>query len=292
MEYIENDILKVGVAYHGAELSSVIDKRTGKEMIWQADPKFWNRHAPILFPFVGNVRNGVYKYKGKEYSMTPHGFARDKDFELLEKKEDRISFVLRSTEETKKVYPFDFELVVTHVLEGGSLKVMWEVSNPSDDEMYYSIGGHPAFRCPIDEGYKRTDYKVKFDRSSLNCVLILQATREVDFENPITLHLKDGYLDITENLFDSDALIFDDNQVREVSLVTPEGRPYVTMNCEQFPSFGLWSNPSVDAEYICLEPWAGRCVNKGFDGELPEKYGVQKLDAHGTSNFSYLITFH
>ena len=90
MEYIENEVLKVGVAYHGAELSSVIDKRTGKEMIWQADPAYWKRHAPILFPFVGNVNKGVYRYKGKEYSMTPHGFARDMDFELLEKKDHMI----------------------------------------------------------------------------------------------------------------------------------------------------------------------------------------------------------
>ena len=126
-------------------------------------------------------------YKGKEYPMSSHGFARDTDFELLNKTEDSISFVLRSNDETRAKYPFDFELIITHVLDGDTVKVQWEVKNPSDTvDLYYSIGGHPAFNCPIYDDEKRTDYKVKFDGAgdSLEYVLILQATREVDFENP------------------------------------------------------------------------------------------------------------
>jgi len=290
MEYIENDLLKIGIATHGAELSSIFDKRRNREMLWQADPAFWNRHAPVLFPIVGNVNKGVFKYKGKEYPMSSHGFARDMDFELLTKTENSISFVLRSDEETKKKYPFDFELIITHVLDGNTIKVQWEVKNPSDNEpLYYSIGGHPAFNCPIYDNEKRTDYKVKFSKNSLKYSLIIQETREVDFENPSTLELKDGYLDINAHLFDKDALIFDDYQVDEISLCTPDGNPYITMNCKGFPSFGLWSKENVEARYVCLEPWIGRCDNKGFDGELPEKYCEQHLGPKQSRKTEYTI---
>ncbi|SCY45438.1 aldose 1-epimerase family protein [Butyrivibrio sp. INlla14] len=292
MEYIENEFLKIAVSDHGAELSSIYDKKREKELLWQADPAFWNRHAPILFPFVGNVYNDEYRYNGKTYHMSSHGFARDMDFEFAGKTSDSISFKLKATSQTLEKYPFDFELVVTHKLIANSISVIWEVKNCSENEpMFYSIGGHPAFRCPINDNEKRTDYKVKFkDKNELSYVLIIQETREVDHENPTVLPLNDGYLDITEHIFDKDALIFDDNQVREVSLCTPDGKPYITMNCEEFPSFGLWSKPSSEAHYVCLEPWIGRCDNKGFRGELPEKYGVQRLEACSSRTISYKIT--
>ncbi len=292
MEYIENDFLKIAVSDHGAELSSIYDKKREKELLWQADPAFWNRHAPILFPFVGNVVNDEYRYNGKTYHMSSHGFARDMDFEFAGKTSDSISFKLKATSQTLEKYPFDFELVVTHKLIANSIIVIWEVKNSSENEpMFYSIGGHPAFRCPINDNEKRTDYKVKFkDKNELSYVLIIQETREVDYEKPTVLPLKDSYLDITEHIFDKDALIFDDNQVREVSLCTPDGKPYITMNCEGFPSFGLWSKPSSEAHYVCLEPWIGRCDNKGFRGELPEKYGVQRLEACSSRTISYKIT--
>lgn len=292
MEFIENEYLKIAVAEHGAELSSIFDKKRNKELLWQADPKFWNRHAPILFPFVGNVVNDQYRYKGKTYNMSSHGFARDMDFVLVKKTEDSVSFSLKATTETLEKYPFNFELIVTHKLEGPVVNIIWEVKNLSDSEpMYYSIGGHPAFRCPINEGEKRTDYKVKFTgRNELLYVLIIQDTREVDFENPTKLPLTESFLDITDHIFDKDALIFDDHQVSEVSLCTPDGKPYITMNCDKFPSFGLWSKPSNESEYICLEPWIGRCDNKGFRGELPEKYGEQKLEAKAADTISYKIT--
>ncbi|WP_029230879.1 aldose 1-epimerase family protein [Butyrivibrio sp. VCB2006] len=295
MEYIENEYLKIAVAEHGAELSSIYDKKREKELLWQADPKFWNRHAPVLFPFVGNVVNDEFRYKGVTYHMSSHGFARDMDFEFAEKTADSVSFKLTSTAQTKEKYPFDFELVITHKLTDNKIDVIWEIKNLNETEpMYYSIGGHPAFRCPINDGEKRTDYKVRFnngeDKNQLEYVLIIQSTREVDFENPNPIALDNGYLNITDHIFDKDALIFDNNQVKEVSLCTPDGMPYITMNCEIFPSFGLWSKPTNEAEYVCLEPWFGRCDNKGFRGELPEKFGEQKLEATEARSINYSIT--
>ncbi|MCR4923856.1 MAG: aldose 1-epimerase family protein [Lachnospiraceae bacterium] len=293
MVYLENEYLKIGVASLGAELSSIINKENDKEMLWQADPKFWARHAPVLFPFVGSVINKEYRYRGKTYTMTSHGFARDMEFELLDKKEDRVSYLLRSNEETKKIYPFDFELIISHVLLKKSVKVIWEVKNPSKtDPLYYSIGGHPAFTCPINGEESRNGYKIKFDRDKLSYLLILPETREIDYENPRELKLDKGYLEIKEGLFDEDALVFDDNQIETISLCTPQGEAYVTLNCKGFKSFGLWSKPSSKASYICLEPWLGRCDNKGFTGELPDKYGINMAEADSSNIHEYEIIIH
>lgn len=293
MEYLENEYLKIAVAEHGAELSSIYDKRNNRELLWQADPKFWNRHAPVLFPFVGNVKNDEYIYRGKTYHMSSHGFARDMDFEFLEKTGDAVSFVLRADNETKEKYPFDFELVITHKLVDNIIEVIWDVKNLSaTDPMYYSIGGHPAFNCPINPGESRNDYMVKMNRSDLNYSLIIQKTREVDYKNPKNLQLEDGYIHITDELFQKDALIFDDYQIESASLCTPDKKPYITLNCKGFPSFGLWSKPMSDAGYVCLEPWIGRCSNEGFEGELPEKYLIQHLEENAATLHSYTITVH
>ncbi|MBP3196080.1 MAG: aldose 1-epimerase family protein [Butyrivibrio sp.] len=293
MEYLENEYLKIAVAEHGAELSSIYDKRNNRELLWQADPKFWNRHAPVLFPFVGNVKNDEYIYRGKTYHMSSHGFARDMDFEFLEKTGDAVSFVLRADNETKEKYPFDFELVITHKLVDNIIEVIWDVKNLSaTDPMYYSIGGHPAFNCPINPGESRNDYMVKMNRSDLNYSLIIQKTREVDYKNPKNLQLEDDYIHITDELFQKDALIFDDYQIESASLCTPDKKPYITLNCKGFPSFGLWSKPMSDAGYVCLEPWIGRCSNEGFEGELPEKYLIQHLEENAATLHSYTITVH
>ncbi len=293
MEYLENEYLKIAVAQHGAELSSIYNKKTNLEMLWQADPSYWNRHAPVLFPIVGNVTNDEYRYKGTTYTLSSHGFARDSEFELLEKKDDRVSFVLRKNENTLKCFPFDFELVVTHILKDNTIKVVWNIRNLSESEpMFYSIGGHPAFNCPLHDGESRNDYKVRFNRSDLEYVLIIPKIREVDYKAATPLKLEDGYLQITDELFQKDALIFDNYQIESASLCTPDGKPYVTLNCKGFPSFGLWSKPSSDAHYVCLEPWIGRCSNKGFTGDFTEKYLIQRLTPNGSKTEQYEIVIH
>ena len=156
MHVIENEFLKVAVAPHGAELCSIYDKVKQHEAVWQADPAYWNRHAPVLFPFVGKVNEGVYRYKGQSYPMGQHGFARDMEFTLVEETADSITFRLCDNEESRAKYPFAFELTITHRLQGRTVTVEWKVRNPSATEpLYFSIGGHPAFNCPADAGDKK-----------------------------------------------------------------------------------------------------------------------------------------
>ena len=135
MEYIENEFLKIGVDKSGAQLSSVYDKKNSREVLWNADKTYWGRHAPVLFPIVGKVRNNAYTYQGKEYSLGQHGFARDLDFTLVSKTDKEIVFSLKSTPDTLKVYPFDFELVIGYVLTDLTIKVSWTVRNTNDSKM-------------------------------------------------------------------------------------------------------------------------------------------------------------
>ena len=291
MEYLENDRIRVGVADHGAELCSIYDKKRGHEVIWQADPAYWNRHAPVLFPFVGKVCEGVYRYGGKTYPMGQHGFARDMDFTLESATEDAVRFVLCDNEASREKYPFRFRLAITHRIENNKVYVEWEVTNPSDSQnLYFSIGGHPAFNCPADEGQRKDQYYIWFGgKNDLTYIRLDPEAEAADAETKYALSLTDSTLPVTMDLFDNDAFIFDDGQIGKIALLYPDRTPYVTMECDGFPSFGVWSKPHTDAPYICLEPWIGRVDNKGFTGELPEKYGEQCLAPGGVFRAVYSI---
>ena len=156
MHILENEALRLEIADKGAELSRVFDKEADCERLWSADPAVWNRHAPILFPFVGRVVGGKYRIDGREYMMkTQHGFARDMVFRCLEETADAVCHELRATEETKAIYPYDFRLLVRHRLDGRRLHVEWELTNDGAERMYYAIGGHPGFLPP--EGVRKED---------------------------------------------------------------------------------------------------------------------------------------
>ena len=288
---MENELVKVEVCDFGAELFSFYDKETKVEAVWQADPKYWARHAPVLFPFVGKVNGGYYTHKGIQHQMGQHGFARDMEFEFAGQTENTITHVLKSTEETLAKYPFPFELRITHKLEGKTLSVIWEIENPGNETMYFSIGGHPAFNVPARVGESKYDYDITFpEKNTLNYVLVDLSCSAVNMDDVYTLELKDHKLPVTEHLFDNDALIFDDYQVEKIGLAYPDGSPYLTMTCKGFPSMGVWSQPKTDAPFVCLEPWIGRCDNRGFDGELKDKYYEQSLETGKVFRAQYDLT--
>lgn len=159
---IQNDQLIAEIAEHGAELISLKSKEHGLEYIWQGDPAYWGRHAPVLFPFVGRLKDDQYVYQGKTYQMGQHGFARDMDFEVIEHGQEMASFILRSTPETLEKYPFDFELVISYELGGDGITVHYQVANTGEKEMFFSIGGHPAFNVPLEEGLSFEDFYLAF----------------------------------------------------------------------------------------------------------------------------------
>ena len=292
---IENESLKVTVSDSGAELISVIDKSKDYERMWDANPSVWNRHAPILFPFVGKVNNGKYTYKGQTYEMkSQHGFARDSVFQCVENTGNKITHLLKSGEATKSCYPFDFELYVTHSLDEANprlLHVQWTVKNTGDDTMLYSIGAHPGFTVPAAASEKRSDYFIEFpDKAKLSYMLLNQDNSLAITDKTYDLDLENGFLPIEDSLFDRDALVFDNQNIDVMRIAKPDKTPYVTVSCKDFPYAGVWSKP--DGKFICLEPWYGRTDDDGFNGNLEDKAGIQTLDGGCQKEYIYTIEFH
>lgn len=282
---LENEKLRIQVNDDGAELCSIYDKSRGREVLWTADPAFWARHAPVLFPFVGKVNGGYYTYEGKQYPMGQHGFARDRKFECVGEGESYVTHRLKADEESRKVYPFDFVLEITHRIEGNRVTVEWTVENPGEKQMYFSIGGHPGFCVTKQEGCR-----LIFDgQDSLERVSIDLEAAAVDAEHPEILTLEKGAYYVDRHTFDKDALIFDHGQVKKVSLADTDGTNLVTMLCPDALSVGIWAPAGGEAPFICLEPWIGRCDNVGFDGELKDKFDVQSLEPGKSFRTAYDI---
>lgn len=269
---LENEILKVTVNYFGAELSSIIKKETGTEYMWNADEAFWKRSAPVLFPFVGSLKNKEFLYDGKAYPMGQHGFARDMEFALVSNTGTEAWFSLSSDESTYEKYPFAFTLEIGYVLQGNLLRVFWKVINEDGRKMYFSIGGHPAFMCPLAGEGKQTDYFIAFDAKEDLTYSKLSANGLVESKGNI-LHTNGGNMQVTEHLFDEDALVIEGEQAHKVSLCKPDGAAYLTVAFDA-PLFGLWSPAKKNAPFICIEPWYGRCDAEEFDGSLEDReYG-------------------
>lgn len=286
---IKNEKLAVTIAAHGAELSSIYDKANDRELVWQADPAFWNRHAPVLFPNVGKYYGGHFTYNGTDYPMGKHGFARDTEFEQAASGENFVTYRLCADEESKKVYPFDFVLEITHRLNGNRLTVEWNVKNTDDKEMYFTIGGHPAFNVNVLPDTDFEDYSLVFKEGTekLSYVLLDAESGTAIGDKVYELELTDSKYALKKDMFDKDALVFDGGQIEWAALALPDGKPYIALESKGFPNFGIWSKPG--APYVCLEPWCGRCDNKGFEGEISEKPGIIALKAGETFKKSYDI---
>lgn len=272
---LENGKIRIGVESFGAELKFLQDVSDGKEYMWNADPAYWKRTSPVLFPLVGSLNGKAYTYQGKEYSMSQHGFARDREFTLVDKRENEIWLELKEDEKTWEIYPFAFILRIGYVLKDRSVEVHWQVENTDLHTMYFSIGGHPAFLCPIEEGTKQTDYAIGFDTKE-QVISTMIGRDGLASDRKCTYSLKDGVLPVTEHLFDQDALIIEHDQAHAVSLLTKEGKPYLTVRFDA-PLFGIWSPPKKNAPFICIEPWYGRCDSENFTGTLEEREWGNRL---------------
>ncbi len=286
MHIIENEYLRVTVSDAGAELISVFDKENAAERIWIGDPAVWNRHAPVLFPFVGKVMDGKYRIGEKEYAMkTQHGFARDLDFACVEETPVSVKHCLAATDWTRERYPYAFRLSITHRLDGKQLFIEWEIENRGSDQMYYSIGGHPGFLMP--EGVPKEDCYIFFPEVD---TLRYRNASKAGYALPETkvLSLNEGCIPYQEDIPDTG--IFEDDQVRRVGIRLPDGRPWVMLHCDQFPMLAVWANPR--GPFICLEPWFGRTDDEGFRGTIDQKKAIQCLGSGEKKEIVYSVEFY
>ncbi len=286
---LENDLLEVTINSFGAELSSITGKETGTQYLWDADEKFWKRSAPVLFPFVGSLKNKKYTVDGKDHPMGQHGFARDMEFSVVSETKDEAWFELRSNDDTLAKFPFEFVLKIGYRLDGNDIKVTWHVENPGDKELLFSIGGHPAFMCPVTEDGKQSDYYLKFDADKALTYGLLGSDGLLDRDDYLLGVDINGYCAIDKHMFDKDALIIEHFQASKVSLCTPDKKPYLTVSFDA-PLFGLWSPAGKGAPFVCIEPWYGRCDRADFSGELKDREYGNVLAVGETFEKSYDIT--
>ena len=276
MHTLKNEILTVQVKEHGAELASI--RKGSVEYLWQADPLFWGRHSPVLFPIVGSVWEKRYRVDGREFELGQHGFARDMDFTMVEGGEDEVRYRLESTEDTLKKYPWPFVLEIAYRLHGNMIDVIWEVSNPGNEDMFFQIGAHPAFNYPDYDPQTMERGFLSFDRSEgLECIRIKEKGC-VDSETLYPLDVPaDGLLPLTRETFDKiDTIMLQDGQIGSVALYRTDRTPWLKLSFEA-PVVGIWSPPGKNAPFICLEPWYGRCDRAGYEGDYRDRDWVNRL---------------
>lgn len=306
MYILENDRLRCEFSEHGAELKVLFDKKKDKNLLWNGDPKFWKRTSPVLFPLVGSLRNGEYRYNGNIYKMSQHGFARDMDFEVINATGNTLTFVLTDNEESYKKYPFHFRLVIEYVLNKSSLSVTWKVTNLGDEgrqladnditlgdgRMYFSIGAHPAFLCDLHDNYffkisaPATMKNGLTDNSHITTGELVEGGLFVDTKKEYKLD--GGYLAINEELFANDALVLENSQTGRVALCDKNKDELLALSFDA-PVVGLWSPPKVNAPFVCIEPWYGRCDGVQFDGELSKREWGNTLEVNETFTKGYTI---
>ena len=177
---LENEFLLVEIAAQGAEVTRIFNKKDETDVLWEGNPVFWCRHSPLLFPYVGKTYQNKLWIDGKQYDTEKHGFARTSLFDCVAESENSVTYMLKDSEETKKMFPYAFELYVTYTLEENRLNVKWEVKNPADKTMYFCIGGHPAIRFAKPEE-KKTDYVLKFPgKKTLEYIGVIESEAAAD----------------------------------------------------------------------------------------------------------------
>ncbi len=286
---LENNHLTAKIQSHGAELSSVRGKSNGREYIWQADPAVWARHAPVLFPIVGKLNGNQYRLYGETYSMSQHGFARDREFFCSQEEDQQLTFQLTADDDTKNQYPFEFRLTIVYTLSGNQLKVTFQVKNDDDQVMPFSIGAHPAFYCPAQEGKHWNEYQLQFEQNETlerhiieNGLRTGQTHQLMDDEHMLALH---------RHLFEEDAIVFKHPKSAWTRIVDEAtGKKIVTVYHKDFSYLGIWQK--VGADFYCIEPWLGLADEKDFEGDLTQKEGIQLLEPAQQFEVSYTIEFH
>lgn len=272
---IESESLRVSVKHKGMELSSITSKITGQEYLWQGDPQFWTGQAPILFPIIGALKNGKTSFQEKDYTLPKHGFVRNSNqAKLIQQLPDYLLFRFESSPETLEVYPFIFALEVRFRLSGNCLEISHQVYNLDSKTMYYSLGGHPAFACPLLPGEHLEEYQIKFPQTEQDNTWMI--TPEGLIGEKGEMILKDTKeIPLHAHLFDHDALIFKDLKSKEVSLSHRKRGPIVKMEFGDFDYLGIWAKPG--APFVCLEPWLGIADSVHHSGQLAEKEGIRVL---------------
>jgi galactose mutarotase-like enzyme len=263
----------------GAELCS-LKNTLNTEYIWEANPDFWGKHSPVLFPIVGTLKNNSFDFDGKKYHLSRHGFARDMQFELIDKEENSATFAIQASTDTRKKYPFDFELQIKYSLKDSRLFINYKVVNKSISKMPFSIGAHPAFALPGNF----EDYNLQFEKNETLAYHLLQ--NDLISNEIMMLDSKDNLVALTYKLFENDALIFKTLQSKSLT-ISKNKTPLIRVSFPDFPHLGIWTK--MNAPFLCIEPWFGYSDSVESTGTIMEKEGIQILESEQVFEATFSI---
>ena len=285
---IENKKIKVTVSDMGAEMTSLILKKTGVEYLWQGDPTYWTGHAYNLFPICGRLWEGKYTYQGNTYEMNLHGFARKTAYELASQTETSLTFRLTDSEASLKQYPFRFELLLTYTLEDASVITSFRVENKDDKEMIFALGGHPGFNVPLAEGDSFTDYTISFaEKCEPKQLCMSETCYYLGETKPFKVRCGKSF-PLSHDLFDNDAVFLTD-VASEVTLKSSVSKRFVKVTYPGMKYVGFWHAPKTEAPYVCIEPWTSIPADDGKVDDFETKRDMFRLAAGGVHEQSFTI---
>ncbi|HDM9120789.1 TPA: aldose 1-epimerase family protein [Listeria monocytogenes] len=285
---LENEVLLVEMKTAGAELTRIFHKDTGLEYLWKADSKFWGRHSPVLFPTVGRLVEDTYLVDGKPYHLGQHGFARDRDFQVVEQTEKSVRFELDADEDSLAVYPYKFKLSIIYTIEKNTVAVSYEVENTDNKRIYFSIGAHPAFNLPLTDGTTFEDYYLDFGtEENLETLCLEGPYRSGEIKKVVDEAAR--YLPLNYDLFKNDALIFEALKQKEMTIKSDKTPHFVKVSFPEFPFVGVWT-AKAGTPFLCIEPWYGIADGAGESVELRDKGGIEHLEPEAVFASEYEIT--
>jgi len=273
---IENELIRVGFTAQGAEIIKIYNKETGLDYLWNADPAYWPKFSPVLFPVVGGLKGGVYAFEGNSYALNRHGFARENMFEVESHTNDCITFVLHASTKTLQLYPFLFKFSVIHTISNNQLSVTYKVENKDSKVLYFSVGAHPAFKVPLVEGDDYSNYYLSFNEIE-NAGIYPIASDGLIQHTSVGLLNDTDVLPLTKPLFYKDALIFKELKSTAISILNHKNKHGLTLSFKGFPYMGIWA--FKDADFVCIEPWCGLGDTETSTGLLQDKEGILTLNS-------------
>lgn len=292
MQHIElnRGAMSARISTLGAELVSLT--KDGKEYLWQGDPAFWHGQSPLLFPTTGNCWEGQYRHDGQVYQIEKHGFARHTEFSVVNRSADSVTMGIHSTDDTLRVFPFQFFLFVTYRLSGSGIEVEWFVRNEGDPDMFFAIGAHPAFYLPDFDPADTVRGYFGFDTSEPIEYLIPTEQGCVDASSPRLLELDpEKMMPITARTFDIDTYVIEAKDISRCTLFDARRTPYLAVDFHM-PVLSLWA-PTLshpDCPFVAIEPWQGSCDTVGYDGELAGRRHINRLAPAEHFRTSYKIS--
>lgn len=276
---ISNAVVSATINPKGAELVSLIHQPAQIEYMWSADPTFWGKSSPVLFPVVGALKADTFIYEGKTYHLPRHGFAREQVFTVENQTETHASFLLKSDEASLKVFPFLFEFRLHYTLNENRLYVKYEVTNVGHTEMFFSVGGHPAFKVPIVGRTSYEDYYLEFNTQE--DLMRWPLSKEGLIETaPEEFSTDTNSISLTKELFYQDALVFKHLQSDCVTLKSDKTSHQLHFHFKDFPFLGIWA--AKNADFVCIEPWCGIADSVNHKQQLTEKEGINRLNVNET----------